>query len=408
VKAELRVGPSDSDRALARGLVEAFVEWLDDFGEASFDPYDFWSSGAGRRARRLYYRRPALGSLTAAPFVALDTLWPSSRKLISRPQRYPIADAHYAAGFFHWAASSSGSPKAVERGRHFLEELMRSRSRGFEELCWGYPFDWESRSGTIEAGTPLITTVPYVYEAFETGYEVAGEGSYLSVMESIAGFAFERIPVTELPDGSAAAGYTPTLRTRVVNASCYRAFLLASAGRRFGRPEWAGEADRNIAFVLATQRQDGSWPYAPTTGDEFVDNFHTCLVLKNLLKFWRVSGGDEVLDAVRRGYAFYRRELLDGDLRPVPFAVKPRVTFHRGDLYDYAEGILLAGLLQDVEPTARAVLPQLLHGLSTDWTLPDGHFVTRRFAVGRNTVPYHRWAQSQTFHALVQLCRDSG
>jgi hypothetical protein len=386
-------------------MVESFIQWLDRFGERSYDPHDFWAWILGRKAKRLYYRRPVVGALAVAPFVALDTFVPSSRRLVACRRRYPIADAHYAAGFFYWA-TVTGDTEAIARGVHFLDELERERCEGFDEFCWGYPFDWESRSGTIAAGTPLITTVPYAYEAFELGYEATGRQSFLRIMESIAAFAFDRIPVTELDDGSAAAGYAPFLCTTVVNASCYRGFLLAAAGRRFRQPDWTSEAERNIAFALATQRADGSWPYATMKGDEFVDNFHTCLVLKNLFKFWRLTNRADVLDAVRRGYAFYRRNLLDERLQPIPFAVKPRLTLHRGDLYDYAEGINLAVLLGEVEPEAREVLDEMLRGLAGRWSLSDGHFVTRRLLVGRNTIPYHRWGHSQIFHALAHRCRS--
>jgi hypothetical protein len=127
-------------------------------------------------------------------------------------------------------------------------------------------------------------------------------------------------------------------------------------------------------------------------------------VLKNLFKFWRITGRTEVLDSVRRGYAYYRHRLLDEDLQPIPFAVQSRLSLHRRDLYDYAEGINLALLLREVEPEAREVLQRLLTGLASGWALPDGHFVTRLLVIGKNTVPYHRWAQSQVFHALARYC----
>jgi hypothetical protein len=393
------------DREALRTQVESFIRWLDRFGERSYDPYDFWAWRPGRKAKRLYYRSPFAGILAVGPLIALDTLLPRSRRFVASPRRYPIADAHYASGFFHWARANRDT-EAAERGVHFLEELEQSRCAGFDELCWGYPFDWESRSGTIPAGTPLITTVPYAYEAYELGYEATNEPRFLHAMESIAKFAFQQIPVTEFKDGSAAAAYTPSLRTTVVNASCYRGFLLATAAQRFGRPEWADEGERNIAFALAAQRRDGSWPYATMKGDEFVDNFHTCLVLKNLFKYWRIVERPELLEAVRRGYSFYRRSLLDAKLQPLPFAIKPRLTLHRRDLYDYAEGINLAILLQAHEPTAPDVLTAMVVGLLENWTRADGHFVTRQLLIGRNTVPYHRWAQSQVFHALTHCCRD--
>jgi hypothetical protein len=392
------------DVDLAQLLVASFVRWLDRFGERSYDPHDFWAWPLGKSAKRLYYRRPMLGALAVVPFVALDTFVPRSRRFVASPRRYPIADAHYAAGFFRWAAAT-GDAAGVARGMRFLDGLEDSRCEGFDEFCWGYPFDWESRSGAIVAGTPLMTTVPYAYEAFELGYEATDRPQYLRIMASIAAFAFDRIPITEFENGSAAAGYTPFHPTTVVNASCYRGFLLAAAGSRFGRGEWTRAAERNIAFVLATQRPDGSWPYATMKGDEFVDNFHTCLVLKNLFKFWRLTDRADVLDAVRQGYSFYHRRLLDERLEPVPFAVKPRLTLHVRDVYDYAEGLSLAVLLRDVEPDAPDVLHGMLRALVNDWVLRDGHFVTRRLLVGRNTIPYHRWAQSQVFHALAYYCR---
>ena len=139
-----------------------------------------------------------------------------------------------------------------------------------------------------------------------------------------------------------------------MNASSYRAFLLTTAGRRFERDDWVEAAGRNVAFVLREQRADGSWPYA--TDDDFVDNFHTCLVLKNLMKVWRSTGEAHVHDSIVRGYQFYVQRLLDDDGLPVPFARSPRLTLHRRDLYDYAEGIYLANLLRDEIPAATQVL----------------------------------------------------
>ena len=33
-----------------------------------------------------------------------------------------------------------------------------------------YPFDWQTQGGVLNAGTPLITTTPYCYEAFDAVY----------------------------------------------------------------------------------------------------------------------------------------------------------------------------------------------------------------------------------------------
>ena len=60
----------------------------------------------------------------------------------------------------------------LEKAVHFLNELKKSRCRQFKEYCWGYPFDWVTRGGMIKQQTPLITTTPYVYEAFLQVFEL--------------------------------------------------------------------------------------------------------------------------------------------------------------------------------------------------------------------------------------------
>ncbi len=106
-------------------------------------------------------------------------------RLFWKPQRFPIADAHYAMGFA-FLAEIYGADKYHQRAVHFLEVLQETRCRDYEDYCWGYPFDWETRTGTIKEGTPLITTVPYVYEAFSQVYAIDEDQKWLRIMRSIA------------------------------------------------------------------------------------------------------------------------------------------------------------------------------------------------------------------------------
>lgn len=393
--------------ARAATAVERFIAWLDGFGELSQDAHDFWAFEPGRRAKALYYRNRIVGSLATAPFVLLDTVVPSSRALVRRPARFPIGDAHYALGFFAWA-EATGDSRWTERAEHFLGELEKERSPGYDEWCWGYPFDWQTTVGLFEAGRPLLTTIPYCYEAFGAGYEASDDPKFLEIMESAAGFVHERIPAQEVRPGVRASAYTPGDARRVVNASAYRGALLLAAGKRFEREDWARDGRESIAFVLESQRDDGSWLYALDGFDAFVDNFHTCFVLKNLFKAWKLTGEETMLAAVEGGYRFYRSKLLDGDGQPRPFARSQRLVLHRHDLYDYAEGISLALLLRTDIPEAEAVLDGLVEGLLDGWVLPDGHFVTRKLVLGENRLPYHRWGQAQTFNALAHYCREGG
>lgn len=386
-------------------MVAEFSSWLERFGPVSQDHYDFWAWEPGRRAKAAYYRHGGAAAALVAPFALADALIPRVRRLARRRTRFPIADAHYAMGYFLWA-EASGDGSAIEAGQRFLDALEQTRCLGYDDYCWGYPFDWETCFGTFRAGVPLITTIPYCYEAFVAGHKATSDERYLAIAESTARFCFEGFPATVVADGSAASAYTPHDRRRVVNASAYRALVLADAAVRFARRDWEQAAAENIGFVLGSQQRDGAWLYAMDGRDTFIDNFHTCFVLKNLFKVWRLTGGDRLRDAITRGYAYYRTHLLDAEDQPEPFAQTQRLTLFRRELYDYAEGINLALLLREVESEAPHILDSLVSGLLRDWVLPDGHFVTRQLRVGRNTVPYHRWAQSQTFRSLALYCTE--
>jgi hypothetical protein len=390
-------GSRTADQALR--AVEAFVPWLDQAGDFSQDYFDFWMSRPGRRAKAIYYRNPRLGLGLVAPFVLLDLVAPSARRFFTPPHRLPIADAHYAMGFIA-LAGMTGSAAYAQKGRAYLAALQASRCAGFAEYCWGYPFDWETCFGTFTAGTPLITTLPYVYEAFEAGLEGLGDERCRPVLESIARFAHAGFRQTELAPGVVTTSYTPDDPRRVVNANAYRAYLLTAAATRFGRAQWQQSAEGNLQFVLTAQRDDGSWLYAHDGRDAFIDNFHTCFVLKNLVKVWRATGRADLLPAITKGYAFYKSRLLDHG-SPRPFARTQRLTLRYRDLYDYAEGINLALLMRDLDPDAHAILERQVSELCADWQTADGHFVTRRYRFVANRVPYHRWAQSQVFRALV-------
>jgi hypothetical protein len=375
------------------------ADWLDTHGPRSWDPYDLWATTGGRRAKAIYYRRPVFGAIAATPFVFLDAVVPASRAVLWHRQRFPIADAHYAMGFCTLARLDRR--RWLSRAWAFLDALVGERCPGEAEYCWGYPFDWETCVGLWKAWTPFITTTPYSYEAFETFHALTDSQECLTIMESIGRFAADRIRGVEVATGVKASTYSPFDLRRVVNASAYRGFILAAAGMRFERPEWIGEAKASFAFVLQSQRDDGSWLYAEDGKDAFVDNIHTCFVIKNLVKAQRLLADRAMASSIDRGWSYFKDNLLDAEGLPIPYALEHRPRLYRRDLYDYAETINLAQLLADSDPDAASIADRVVADLLERWTLPDGHFVTREMLIGRNTIPYVRWAQSQVFRALT-------
>src|SRR5271165_5499090 len=134
-----------------RASVLRFVAWLDRYGETSYDHQSFFASDLARAAKALYYKKPQLGTLAVSPMIFCEAFVPSARRLFWKPQRFPIADAHYAMGFA-FLAQALGQDEHYKRAVHFLKVLKETRSPGFAHYGWGYPFDWVTRLGRLKAG----------------------------------------------------------------------------------------------------------------------------------------------------------------------------------------------------------------------------------------------------------------
>ena len=386
-----------------RNSVHRFIDWLDRYGETSYDQQGFFA-GAGGRAKALYYRKPLLGTIAVAPMIFCEAFVPATRRLFWKRQRFPIADAHYAMGFA-FLFQTFGEHSHYRRAVHFLDVLEATRCPGYERHAWGYPFDWVTRTGTIAAGTPLITTVGYPYEAFRQVYAIDKDERWRHIMRSTAQHARLDYRDRETARATATCAYTPNPGdpAGVVNASAYRASLLTKAALDFAEAEYGSVAERNLNFVLASQNADGSWYYAMDGQRDFVDHFHTCFVLKGLATIEAITGDARCTAAIERGVQYYVSHLFDAERLPKPFSRAPRLTVYRRELYDYAECINLATLLRGRFPELDDILARVVEDVLDRWQTSAGSFRSRQLLAGWDNVPMHRWAQAQLFRSLCFL-----
>lgn len=390
--------------AQTQAAVLGFTQWLEKHGETSHDFQSFYASGLGQWAKALYYKKPLLGVLAVAPMVFSEAFVPSARSVFWKRQRFPIADAHYAMGFA-FLAKLLKDHRYYAKAIHFIEVLKETCCPGHSHYSWGYPFNWVTLRGTIREGTPLITTVPYVYEAFKQVWEIDRADEWLRIMESTAQHAL--LDYKDFPTSPCAStcSYTPDPEQSVgvVNANAYRAFLLTSAAHDFSEEKYWKVGERNLNFVLESQNEDGSWYYAKDGKRNFIDHFHTCFVLKALAKIEALTGHAGCTQAIDKGIGYYVENLFDEDGSPKPFSSRPRLTVYRRELYDYAECINLAVLLSGRYPKLDSLLSSVLNEILTVWQRQDGSFRSRRLLLGWDNTPMHRWAQAQLFRSLCFL-----
>jgi len=387
-------------------VVTNFTEWLDGFGETSWDHQSFFAGRVGRWAKSLYYRNRIIGTGAVAPMILCEAFLPSARRLFHHRIRFPIADAHYAMGFA-FLYETTGNPAHLEKAIHFLNELTASRCRDFKEYCWGYPFDWVWRGGIVKEQTPLITTTPYIYEAFLQVFEVDRREEWRRILESIVRHVCTDIKDFRTSETASSCSYSPFGEGGVINAAAYRAFLLTSASRLFSNHDYWRIAERNLNFVLENQNRDGSWYYAVDGVRDFVDHYHTCFVMKALAKIHALTKHETCLEALSKGVEYYLTNLFDDDGLPKPFSKAPRLTVYQRELYDCAECVNLCLLLRDQFPQLETTLETVTEGILKDWIKPDGSFRSRRLHFSWDNLPMHRWGQSQMFRSLAYYLAEA-
>ncbi|MDQ8205004.1 hypothetical protein [Pelagicoccus sp. SDUM812003] len=381
-------------------VLENYSTWLSRFGEKSQDHQDFFASKVGRSAKNLYYKSPKIGTLAVAPMVACEAFFPWTRRLYFPKQRLPISDAHFAMGFAALYRLTQNESH-LERSKHFLQVLEDTRCPKYSEFCWGYPFNWQTVHSTIEAGTPLITTTPYCFEAFRDLHRIDGNDKWHEIMLSVAKHALVDYQDVPTGDESATCTYMPYGRTHVVNASSYRAALLYAGWKLTGEDAYKETADRNIRFVLESQKPDGSWPYATDGSRDFVDHFHTCFVMKGLIKVNTFAPNPAIERALEKGIDYYLEHLFDEDGLPKPFAIAPRMTVYKRELYDCAECINLGVLLRGTNSKLDAAVDHTVKEITSNWVQKSGAFRSRKLLVGWDNVPMHRWGGSEMFRSLA-------
>ena len=176
----------------------------------------------------------------------------------------------------------------------------------------------------------------------------------------------------------------------VVNANSYRAFLLTKAAFELDEPRYLVPARRNMRFVIESQNTDGSWYYSVEGKRPFIDHFHTCFVLKGLVKIDQLDPSSGCSPAIERGVRYYASELFDDAGLPRPFSKAPRLIVYRRELYDYAECINLLTLLRGQFPELDRRWATVVGDLLRRWQKADGSFRSRQLLLGWDNVPMHR------------------
>ncbi len=279
----------------------------------------------------------------------------------------------------------------------FLDKLLlQNSSKGYSGMCWGYNFDWQSRVFFVPAFTPTIVNSAYVAHSYLDAYDVTTNPTYLERAQSTCQFILKDLNRTETSDGWCFS-YTPIDDLQVHNANILGAGLLARVAAVTHEPELDHAADQAAQYVLAHQQENGSWHYAETSIQKWIDSFHTGFVLDSLHNVMTYTGKTSLRGSIEKGLGFYLEHFFESDGTPRYFHNRT----WPADIHSAAQAIVTLTTFRDWHPRASAVLDSVL-----DWTLthmqsPRGYFYFQKHRIYTNRVPYMRWSQAWMFHAMT-------
>lgn len=321
---------------------------------STHDPYDIWKTNIGFYVKRLFNKDRVLGTLPAAILTILDATVNNRLRLFYTKQEYPIVRAQ-AALVLLAMYEKLNDDQILRAAKVHLDWLASNYSKGYAGPSWGLNFAWASVNAKFSNDSPFITHTSYPLEAMDKFHEISGSTTYAAIIASSYEFISSDLTKYVDSDNELCVAYSPVPESRhVINASSYAMFALRLIYKYRPNDQLRIKHDVNRLYNFISNRQnsDGSWWYFADDGPKnFIDCFHSCFVIKNILKTG--SSGllpDSHMTAARTGYRFLVCNLRDSTTGLFKrFANAHIATPTKFDLYDNAEMLNLATLLGDEE-----------------------------------------------------------
>lgn len=284
----------------------------------------------------------------------------------------------------------------------FLTTLLSQlSSKGYSGNCWGYNFDWQSRVFFVPKYTPTVVNTSYVAHAFLDAYEATGDENYLRVARGACDFILKDLHCSE--DGDFICfSYTPIDQLKVHNANILGAGLLARVFSFTHEEQLRQTAKRAVGYVMKYQKADGSWNYAETNIQKWIDSFHTGFVLESLKHFIDSTGDKEFEKNLTIGFDFFINHFFLENGTPKYFHDRVFPI----DIHSAAQGLLTLTKLKRFHPQAEAIRNKLMHWVIQHMQDEKGFFYFQKRKYFTNKISYMRWSQAWMYHALTYCVYD--
>ena len=307
-------------------------------------------------------------------------------------------------GLFLWGYSKlyalTKERQYLERVDYILNILERLRSKGYSGNCWGYNFDWQSRTFMRPKGTPTIVNTSFIGHALLDCHELTGRQRALDMAIPIKDFILGDLHRTRL-NGTFCFSYTPVDTEAIHNTNFLGASILARLTRYCDDDRLTEATLASLEYSMRHQRDDGSWFYADTSIQSWIDSFHTGFNLQAIRYILDTGLAPEYRAAYRKGVKYYAGNFFLEDGTPKYYHDR----IYPIDIHSPAQAIcFFCREGKEYQDLTDRIVNWMMKNLYSG----KGFFYFRKGRFMTNRIPYMRWSQAWAFHALTEYLLAKG
>ncbi|MBI9016863.1 MAG: glycoside hydrolase family 127 protein [Phycisphaerae bacterium] len=374
-------------------VLNSLIEYIELADYAGYDPYDALNSPLiGIASCKLKWVKVAFTQLLRRSPINLRPLL--GVKKGHNPK---------GIGLFLWGYSRlysiDNNPQYLQKINYLLDLLEKLKSPGYSGNCWGYNFDWQSRTFFRPKQTPTIVNSSFIGHALLDCYDITGNQKSLDMAMSIKDFILNDLHRTKLND-TFCFSYTPVDTAVVHNANMFGASMLIRLNQYHSDPKLIEAAQASLAYSMQHQREDGSWFYADTFSEKWIDSFHTGFNLQALRYFLNAGYAQQYQQAYQKGIDYYANNFFLADGTPKYYHNKT----YPIDIHAPAQAIYF---FSSMGPQYQELTDKILNWTLNNLYSEKGYFYFRKTKLYTNKIPYMRWTQAWVFHALTEYLVSS-
>lgn len=313
----------------------------------TYDPYDIWKTCIGSNVKKLYNTNKYLGIIPAGILTIFDIFINNKIRIFYKKREHPVVRAFASLALLNLYEISQNNNYLFSITNH-LDWLKNNSSPLTVYYGWGINFKhFVSKKVNYPKEQPFSTITPYILEAFVKYKELTNYPCYDEIINKIFLFFENDIKIIEETEDYLITSYGTFKDRIVINAISYTLYSYSLFLNIYIEKEVyiKNKIIKLYNYIRKNQNENGSWLYSPE-GNSFIDCFHTCFILKNLIKASAFLDLNEIDVVIEKGYGYIHENFYNlkyGLYKRFTKSNKPSII--KFDLYDNAEMLNLLLLL---------------------------------------------------------------